>query len=82
MLPCSTAANHEVEGSCSVQVCPPTTVNLAHLFGSRGYIARPLVDVLTYIVQQYLLHYEGGHSLGQLAAHLHGPQAQRDDFCG
>ena len=34
------------------------------------------------IVQQYLLHDEGGDGFAQLAAHLHGAQAQRDDLRG
>ena len=34
------------------------------------------------VVQQDLLDNEGGHCLGQLAAHLHSAQAQRDDLCG
>ena len=36
----------------------------------------------THAVLQDLLDYEGGHSLGELTAHLHGPQAQRYDLGG
>lgn len=36
----------------------------------------------THVVQEYLLHDEGGHSFRQLAADLHRAQAQRDDFRG
>ena len=32
-------------------------------------------------VNQDFLYYEGCHRLGELTAHIHGTEAERDDFC-
>lgn len=45
-------------------------------------LPRPRPPRPAHVVQQDLLHDEGGHRLGQLRADLHGAQAQRDDLRG
>lgn len=47
--------------------------------GAREFLQMKDCSV-AYIIQEDLLHDEGGHCFGEFASHFHCSQAQRNDF--